>query len=230
MNKTILAIDTATEACSAALLHNGETNAVFEICPQQHSQKILQFIEELLNAAQLKPAQLDAIAYGRGPGSFTGVRIAASTVQGLSFAHDIPVVGISTLATMAYENFIEYQQVSSLAMIDARMQEVYFAHIKCQPKGVVEDVLGEHVLPPDKLPLQLNAFLNDQLVGTGIVAYQDKLEIKNLPLRPEILYPNAKYMLPLAQNALVVGTYGTAKDVSPTYVRDRVTWKKLPGK
>ncbi len=230
MTKTILAIDTATEACSVALLYKGETTSIFELCPQQHSQKILPFIEQLLDAKNLKPAQLDAIAYGAGPGSFTGVRISASTVQGLSFAHDIPVVGISTLSAMAHENYVVHDQAESLVMIDARMQEVYFAYKRCSEGGKVDDLLGEQVLPPDKLPITLSEFTERQLIGTGVVAYEQILTTKNLPSNPNVLYPNAKYMLPLALEALAVGSYGSANDVSPTYIRDRVTWKKLPGK
>lgn len=230
MNKTILAIDTATEACSAALLHNGETTAVFEICPQQHSQKILQFIERLLEEKQCKISDLDAIAYGCGPGSFTGVRIAASTVQGLAFAHDIPVIALSTLSIMAYENFVVHQQAQSLVMIDARMQEVYFAYKKCFADGVIQDELGEQVLPPEQLPLASITFTEEQVIGTGVDAYREKLAINNLPSSPNVLYPNAKYMLPLALQTLAVGSCGTASDVSPTYIRDRVTWKKLPGR
>ena len=230
MNKTILAIDTATEACSAALLHDGETSAVFEICPQQHSQKILQFIDQLLVQKKCKISDLDAIAYGRGPGSFTGVRIAASTVQGLAFAHDVPVIGLSTLSTMAYENFIEHKQAQSLVLIDARMQEVYFAHKKCFAEGVIKDEVGEKVLPPEQLPIAATAFSAEQVIGTGVDAYRAQLTINNLPSSPNVLYPNAKYMLPLALQTLAVGSCGTASDVSPTYIRDRVTWKKLPGR
>jgi len=97
----LLAIETATTACYAALAIDGEIEERYALAPRQHAALILPMIESLLVEADLKPGQLDAIAFGRGPGSFTGVRIAASVVQGIALGADLPVIAISTLAALA---------------------------------------------------------------------------------------------------------------------------------
>jgi tRNA threonylcarbamoyladenosine biosynthesis protein TsaB len=117
----ILAVDTATEACSAALYIDGEIEQKFELAPREHTQFILQMIESLLVEADLKMNQLDALAFGRGPGSFTGVRIATGVVQGIGFAADLPVVPISTLASIAQVMQDDHGADKVLYAIDARM-------------------------------------------------------------------------------------------------------------
>ena len=97
----ILAIDTATEACSVALQHNGTRITRFEICPQQHSQRLLPMVDEVLKEANITLNDLDLLAFGRGPGSFTGVRIATGMIQGLALGTGLKVAGISTLEAMA---------------------------------------------------------------------------------------------------------------------------------
>lgn len=97
----ILAIDTATEACSVALWNNGTINAHFELCPREHTQRILPMVQEILAASGVSLNEIDALAFGRGPGSFTGVRIGIGIAQGLALGANLPMIGVSTLATMA---------------------------------------------------------------------------------------------------------------------------------
>ena len=97
----LLALDTATEACSAAVWVDGAVLERYELAPRRHAALILPMIEAVLAEAGLSPPQLDAIAFGRGPGAFTGVRIAVGIVQGIAFAADLPVIPISTLAALA---------------------------------------------------------------------------------------------------------------------------------
>ncbi len=101
MSTRILAIDTATEACSVALWNNGEVQALFELCPREHTQRILPMVQQILASSGLSLQQLDALAFGRGPGSFTGVRIGIGIGQGLALGANLPMIGVSTLQTMA---------------------------------------------------------------------------------------------------------------------------------
>ncbi|MDG6777993.1 tRNA (adenosine(37)-N6)-threonylcarbamoyltransferase complex dimerization subunit type 1 TsaB [Thiomicrorhabdus sp. zzn3] len=131
MNKTILAVETATAACSVALLHQGTLVERFEILPQKHAQRILPMVDEVLNEAQILPQQIDILAYAEGPGAFTGVRIASGVIQGLALGWQKPVIGISSLEAMAFSYLKSRQHnedkaVHWIALMDARMGEIYF--------------------------------------------------------------------------------------------------------
>jgi len=115
MSVRILALDTATEACSAALLNGQQIDARFEIAPRDHTQRILPLVAELLQSQQLELTQLDALAFGRGPGSFTGVRIGIGIAQGLALGAALPMAGISTLATLAQDLYAGHAGAGRLA-------------------------------------------------------------------------------------------------------------------
>ena len=117
----ILAIDTATEACSVALWNDGTIKAHFELCPREHTQRILPMVQEILAAGDLTLTDIDALAFGRGPGSFTGVRIGIGIAQGLALGANLPMIGVSTLATMAQGAWRKSGATRVLAAIDARM-------------------------------------------------------------------------------------------------------------
>lgn len=224
----ILAIDAATEACSVALQIGNETLGKFELAPQQHSQKLLPFVDEILAQAGVKLGQLDAIAYGQGPGSFTGVRIGVSVTQGLAFGADLPVVGISSLATMAQQAISQLQSEQVVTAIDARMSEVYFA-VYQNNQGLAELNAAEIVRKPELL--EASTDLNSATaVGTGWQTYNDILQQKFACQNSEILLPNAEFMLPLAQAELAAGKGQSAEFAQPNYVRDEVSWQKLPGR
>ncbi|MFT6896595.1 MAG: tRNA threonylcarbamoyladenosine biosynthesis protein TsaB [Paraglaciecola sp.] len=229
----LLVIDTATEACSVALEIDGELFHRFEICPQQHSQRLLPMINEVLTQANISLGQLDYLGFGRGPGSFTGVRIATSMSQGLALGAGLPVVGVSTLAAMAQQALEQSQGQDIFSAIDARMSEVYFARYEAQ-EGVVNLVGEEQVLPPEEAHKLLAFEGIAQGVGTGWAAYpqlmtelaaQDRLIISE-----DILYPDARFMLPLVKQCIERGQAQEAGEIQPVYLRDKVTWKKLPGK
>ena len=122
----ILAVETATEACSAALSVEGEIIERYTVSPREHSLLILPMLESLLAEAGLVLNQLDALAFGRGPGSFTGVRIAAGVIQGVAFGADLPVAPVSTLAAMAQDIFAKSRETAVFTALDARMGEVYW--------------------------------------------------------------------------------------------------------
>ena len=131
----LLALDTATEACSAALYIDGEIKQEYQLAPREHTRLILAMVESLLVEAGITIKQLDALAFGRGPGSFTGVRIATGAVQGMAYGADLPVVPVSTLASIAQSVHDEHQAESVLTAIDARMQAVYWARVSCPSRG-----------------------------------------------------------------------------------------------
>jgi len=230
-----LAIDASTEACSVALTVNNQTFSEFELAPQSHSLLLLPMIDRLLKKADIKLAQLDGLIFGQGPGSFTGVRIGVGVAQGLAFAADLKVVGVSTLQVMAQQAYRLHQQVDVIATIDARMSEVYAGYYQLNEQGIMEAVLDDTVLAPEKLAEYLSERLteNQQVygVGTGWDAYQSALEpLKINAGTPEILFPNAEELLEVGQYYFSIGKAVTAENAQPVYVRDTVSWKKLPGR
>ena len=145
---TLLALDTSTDACSVALQHKGEVLEDFRVIPRQHTKQLLPMVEEILAQAGISPAQLDAIAFGRGPGSFAGLRIATGVAQGLAFATERPVLPISTLEAMALL-MMQQGQSRVAASLDARMNEVYWACYE-QREGLPVALAPERVCPPAK--------------------------------------------------------------------------------
>lgn len=227
-----LAIDASTEACSVALSVDGRVTHEFEHCPQSHSLVLLPMVDRILKQADVSLSELDGIIYGRGPGSFTGVRIGIGVVQGLAFAADLRLVGISTMQAMAQQAFTEYGQNSVLAAIDARMSEVYTCLFQADANGIMQPVNQEQVLPPEKVPATLPEGVSCAFaVGTGFDAYTEALSsLKTQSESPEVLYPNAKAMLPCGIALFEQGESVAPEDAQPTYVRDTVSWKKLPGR
>lgn len=232
----LLVIDTATEACSVALEVDGKVFTCFEVCPQQHSQRILPMIDQVLKEANIELQQLDCLAVGRGPGSFTGVRIATGIIQGLALGTGHKVVAVSTLAAMAQQALIHHPNSQVFAAIDARMSEVYFAQYQLI-QGKLTLVGQEQVLPPKQArALTVNTLTNDSVigVGTGWRAYPElnpELDsVKMVKAEDAILYPNAEYMLPIAKQAIKDGLAVEVEELQPVYLRDKVTWKKLPGR
>ncbi len=221
----ILAIDTATEGCSVALLHDAQVLERFEITPRGHADRVLDMVREVLAEGGLALQQLDAIAFDRGPGSFTGVRIGCSVAQGLGFAVDLPLMGISSLQTMAHAALAAHTEATHVcAAIDARMQEIYAA---CYSRSETAPVLlgEEAVLPAAQLilPDGRAPFLR---TGTGWSAYAHEFSIavqkQSLSVAVDDL-PRAAEVARLAVYAWVRGEAVAAELAHPTYLRDRVT-------
>ncbi|HEX5792480.1 MAG TPA: tRNA (adenosine(37)-N6)-threonylcarbamoyltransferase complex dimerization subunit type 1 TsaB [Rheinheimera sp.] len=225
----LLALDTSTEACSAALQYGNELLTLDEVCPQQHSKRVLPMVQQLLNQAGISLNQLDGIVFGRGPGSFTGVRIGVGVTQGLAFGADLPVYGVSTLAAMAQAALRLYGATQVIAAIDARMAEVYIGSFALQ-NGLMQPLIEEVAIKPQ----QLSGFnFSGQVygVGTGWQTYADELRQQQATsIAADILYPSAQDMLTLALPALQAGNFVAAEQAEPVYVRDEVTWQKLPGR
>jgi tRNA threonylcarbamoyladenosine biosynthesis protein TsaB len=227
MKNNLLAIDASTEALSLALHYQGQTYRHFEVCPQQHSQKILPEIERMLSQAGCQLNDLDGIVYGRGPGSFTGVRVSVAIAQGLAFSANLKLAGVSTLEAMALQAARESSQTHVVSGIDARMGEIYFAeYVSNKDAGLA--LVGEEVVCA---PTDVKQYDNDICaVGTAWSAYPEVAQEKGLLVDEEITLPDAFYMLELGDKAFEMGNTVTAAEAQPHYVRDTVTWKKLPGR
>lgn len=229
MNKTLLALDTATEACSVALLHNGQITSLDELSPRTHTQRILPMIDTLLKNVGIEISQVDGLVFGRGPGSFTGVRVSVGIAQGLALGAELPVVAVSNLLAMAQAAYQELEAKEVIALIDARMNEVYFAQYQYTEQGW-QIVVDEQVCSPEQAIEQFQIKENTFVVGTGWAAYSLFSE-RNLPLIvSNIILPSAKYMLSLAKGKIAKGETQSALEIEPIYLRNEVTWEKLPHK
>ena len=237
-NVTLLALDTATEACSVALLRGGEKTHLAQFAQREHTKHILPMVDEILAQAGITLHQVDALVFGRGPGSFTGVRIGAGIAQGLAFGADLPVIPVSNLAAMAQAAYVQYQAENVLTAIDARMNEVYFAEWQAQKVrsdfGEFLDwqpMIAEQVCSPSKAIEQVvqQHRENAVLAGTGWAAYPE-LNEANLGKATEITVPSALYMLDLALPKWFAGETISPLEIEPIYLRNEVTWKKLPGR
>lgn len=228
----ILAIDTATEACSAALWDNGNLFTHFEECPREHTQRILPLVKDILNQGNTSLTELDALAFGRGPGSFTGVRIGIGIAQGLALGANLPMIGVSTLATMAQGAFRKTGATRVLAAIDARMGEVYWAEYTRDERGVWHGEETECVLKPEAVSERLKLLSGDwATVGTGWPAWPDMANESGLTLVDgNILLPSAEDMLPIACQHFAAGKTVAVEQAEPVYLRNEVAWKKLPGR
>lgn len=230
MTVKILAIDTSTENCSVALKVGNDIITRCEFAPREHTTKILPFVDSVLAQADLKLNNLDALVFGRGPGSFTGVRIGIGIAQGLAFGADLPLVGVSTLAAMAEQAYRKCQAKRVLSAIDARMREVYFGGFSRLDNGDWETLEAEAVLRPEDVDPQC-AEGECWIAGTGWQAYPElssRLQFK--VTESGVLFPESQDMLILANHALKRGEAVDAAQATPIYLRDTVAWKKLPGR
>ncbi|WP_193323316.1 tRNA (adenosine(37)-N6)-threonylcarbamoyltransferase complex dimerization subunit type 1 TsaB [Erwinia endophytica] len=232
MATRILAIDTATEACSVALLNDGQITAHFELCAREHTQRILPLVQDILQQRQMVLTDLDALAFGQGPGSFTGVRIGIGIAQGLALGANLPMVGISTLKTMAQQAWRLTGATRVLAAIDARMGEVYWAEYQRDERGIWQGEDTEAVLKPEAVQQRMEQLHGDwALVGTGWKAYPQLVASSELALQvTAVELPCAEDMIPLAVNALAEGRAVAVEFAEPCYLRNEVAWKKLPGR
>lgn len=229
----LLALETATEACSVALWIDGEVCERYEIAPRRHTELVLPWAEALLAEAGIVKAQLDAIACGRGPGAFTGVRLAVALTQGLGFALDRPVLAISTLAALAFDaDAVEGEAV--LAAIDARMGEIYLGAYERDAAQGVRLIEPERLLPPHAATLASERRWIG--VGSGFSAEGDALQ---KALGPALLrfdataLPHATAVARLGALAFTRGEAIAPELLQPAYLRDKVALtlveqKKVP--
>jgi tRNA threonylcarbamoyladenosine biosynthesis protein TsaB len=219
----LLAVETATEACSAALSIDGVVSERFELAPRHHTKLILPMIDELMRVAGLKPDELDALAFGCGPGSFTGIRIATGVIQGLALGLDLPVVRVSTLAAMAQEFFDRSEQSLAFTAMDARMDEIFWGVYQRDAQGFAELVGDEQVIPAELVDCTLDG------VGAGIGSawgvYADKF-ISRLAGRVSYYesdnLPRAALIARLGVQGFSQGLAVPVELAMPVYLRDKV--------
>ena len=238
----LLAIETATDACSAALSIDGETIERFKVAPRAHTELILPMVDELMVEAGIGITQVDGIAFGRGPGAFTGVRIAVGVTQGIAFAADLPVVPVSTLAALAQGVKVQeacrqetHKQTNTekklarrvLVALDARMDEVYWGAYQRNTAGIMELVGEECVSAPEGVPLPTGK----DWVGAGIgwAVYDERLAARceeHVSAWDGTYFPHAREVALLGVAGHMAGQGVSAEQALPVYLRDKVTWKK----
>lgn len=228
----LLAFDTATEACSVALLSGDTLRGECLELGRGHSERLLPMIDALLADAGLSLGELDALAFGRGPGAFTGVRLAASVAQGLAFAARLPVVPVSDLAAVALRVLRgESAAPGVLVCNDARMGQVYAGAFRRDGAGLPEAVAAEAVLGPDEVPGTFAAVLAKGWhgAGHGFRAYPglaSALQPLLAGVRAECL-PRAEEIALLAAGAFARGETVGAGEALPVYLRDNVARPQL---
>lgn len=223
----ILSLDTATECCSAALWIDGRVAEKEMFLERGHAEHILPLVDRLLQEAGMRLTQLDAIAFGRGPGSFTGVRLAASLAQGLSFAARLPVVPISDLRAVAQRVRLRFAGVRRVVVCnDARMHEVYWACFEAAgeqlPMTIVSDervsAPAQVTLPPDWAPMSAYG------AGKGFAAYSELragIGARLVAIDDSVL-PHASEIASLAAVELDAGRALGPGEALPVYLRDEV--------
>lgn len=228
----ILALDTATENCSAALFINGALLTREELLGRGHAERILPLISELLSEGGVALHALNAIAFGRGPGAFTGVRLAASVTQGLAFGAAVPVVPISDLRALAQRALAEDAALERvLVCMDARMHEVYCGAFERSAEGVAVAVSEERVLAPQAVRLppswqSLRAAAPAKVLGagSGFAAYPQLralLDGRTGAIRSE-LWPRAAEIVRLALLEVQAARVLKPEEAIPLYLRDDV--------
>ena len=219
----LLALDTATQACTVALSLDGEVLERFEP-GGQHSERILPMVDALLAEAGLVLTQLDALAFGRGPGSFTGLRIGAGVAQGLAFGADLPVVPVSSLAVLAQGQ----DAAKVLAAFDARMQQVYWGAYMRNAQGIVEVQGVEGVFAPQAVPRPAGESWIG--AGSGWDQYHGALEQRlagSLANWHRQCLPHARHVVELGAAAIRAGQAVAPEEALPVYIRNDVADKQV---
>lgn len=212
----LLAIDASTSSASIAILNDKQLISRTILEQRTQAQIMLPTIQDLCLEAQLDLKQLDGIVFGCGPGSFTGLRIACSIAKGLAYAYDLKLYPVSSLRSIAWKVHLIHPKLSIVAILDARMSEVYWSYYYPSMSNTVEQVnrLSDIILPNSESCV---------LAGVGIETYWDSISeaFKSQIAHTMECYPHAESMIELVQTGLIDSV--TAKDAQPTYIRNHVT-------
>ena len=219
----ILALDTSTQACSAAIYDGQHYYEQFKILPRQHAKSILPMIESVLAASELKRNEIDLLAFCHGPGSFTGLRIAASAIQGLAFALDKPVVAISTLRGLAQTAYREHGVTKALTAIDARMAEIYWGAYQLDQAKRMQPLQADILIAPHNVKQPPGK----QWCGIGdgweddCHRFDPSLKTLLQAVYPKC-YPHARDIAFLAEDEFNQGHVLSASQAQPVYLRNQV--------
>lgn len=216
----VLALDAATEACSVALLDDGEIIARSLESGKSNAARIVRMAEDLMAEAQLSLSMLDGIASSIGPGAFTGVRITVAVAQGLAFGANLAVVPVTTLEALALQ-VLSSAGDRALACLDARMGELYWGCFAADHTSGVIPMGAPQVGPPDSVVLAPGRYLG---VGRGFHAYPGVARIPGLVLTAEhaAALPNAREIARLGAMRLAAGAGVDPAELKPLYLRDKV--------
>jgi len=217
----ILAIETSSDACSLAVSDGKRSVACHELIPQQHTEKLLILMQQLMNKINLTYQDLDVVAVGCGPGSFTGTRLACSVTQGLAYSVGIPAISVSSMQVLAQGINREFKCAEVTVLINAHMEQIYVGKFK---------FTEEHVLSASEKALYLNEFKKVNLsqdsffVGDGCQLVEEHL--KEFDAKVYERYPNAEDLLTEAERRFKEGITLDPKDLEPVYLSGEEHWTK----
>lgn len=223
----IVVLDASSTYCSVSLLTTSGCSHLVELQPRRHAQRLLPMVDEILAAANVSRRQLDGIAFGRGPGSFTGIRIATSVAQGIALGLDIPVYGFSTLQIVAQQALQQQDAACVMAIMDAHMGEVFWGRFDNQA-GLAVASSAEQVGAPSLCHQDLQSF-RGLLAGNGlsIAGVLDDATRASCSVVTGDCEPLSEFAIPVVQQAWESGEFAGCDQYSPVYLRDSVAWKKL---
>lgn len=228
----LLAVDTSTEFCSVAVYFDGKFQVFHQSSPRQHAKLLLPTIDQLLSQAGINKNQLSGLVLGRGPGSFTGLRIAAGVIQGLGYGLNLPVYPVSTLTALAYQAKIAKSLAPRqivLPALDARMEEVYWCPQRITEDGLVEPLQEEQVISPQQIAWK-EGWQAATAVGNGwpMLMAQD-------PQWSSLTQASAEFVNDVPQAEVLIRwvlaahpSPVVANQAVPVYLRDKVTWDQKP--
>lgn len=225
-NKLItLGINTTTRDCSVALLVDDKEFIAREYNERGHEGVILGLMDKLLHESGVTKNELELLAFGQGPGAFTGIRVATATVQGLAFGLKLPVVPVSDLLNISYQHFLSTGQKKIIACVDARMDEVYAAGIEWSDSGF-SYFMDETLLKPENLKIDSP----DEVVGigNGFEVFPDLIESLKIKVEESNfeLVPTGLAAAQLSRMEFLKGNTVEAGDALPVYLRNEVAWKQ----
>ncbi len=224
----LLALDTSSDACSVALQSGDEINKQFVVQPKEHTNILIPMIKGLLNDAGVDMQELDAIVLGNGPGSFIGMRIAASVAQGLAFASGLKIVPVSSMAAVAAEVMHTHSATEVIVAQDARMNEVYLGAYRGDGDRLPAAVTEELLQPIEQID-GLTEIPTSELyaAGKGWQTYPSLLELNRAAIAKvvDVHYPKAEYLLALGARGCRDGEAIEPENLTPAYIRTKVAEK-----